>query len=137
MKLCETATALVLGAAVVLGGVPIASAQMDMDKLENSTPGERAKAQTMMMKSKLSLTPEQTPKVEAINQKYAERMDPVIKGSAGPLVRMREMQEINTQKEAELKQVLSPEQFEKYLASRAEMREQLEERAEEKKGGGR
>ena len=41
---------------------------------------------------------------------------------------MREVKEIEQQKEAELKQVLSPEQFEKFLAAKDQMREELEQR---------
>jgi len=44
-------------------------------------------------------------------------MDPIIKGSAGPLAKIRQTKEVEQEKEAELRQVLSPEQFEKLLAS--------------------
>jgi hypothetical protein len=107
-----------------------------MDKLMNTTPDERASAQTAMMKAKLDLTADQLPKIAAINQKYAQKMEPIIKGSSGPLMKMSQMREVNGEKEAELKQVLSPEQFQKYLASKEEMREQFEEKLEEKRGGG-
>ena len=118
-----TARALTVAVLLVAAG---ASAQLD--KLKDTTPGERAKAQTMMMKSRLGLTEEQTSKVAALNQKYAEKMEPVIKGSEGPLMKARHMKQIDGKKEAELKQVLSPDQFQKYLASKEEMREQFEEK---------
>jgi len=76
------------------------------------------------------LTSDQTPKVADINLKYAKRMDPIIKGSAGPLAKIRQTKEVEQQKEAELRQVLSPEQFEKLLASKEEMREKFEEKIE-------
>jgi len=103
-------------------------AQTGMDALKNSTPAERARLQTDMMKSKLSLTPDQTTKVAAINDKYAQRMEPIIKGQEGPLARLRQMREIGAAKEAELKGVLSPDQFQKYLAEKAEMREKFEDK---------
>ena len=112
------------------------SATAQLDKLKATTPGERAKAQTAMMKAKLDLTPEQAAKVGAINEKYAEQMEPVIKGEGRPLMQMRKAKEINQAKEGELKQVLSPQQFEKYLASREEMREKFEEKMHEKRSGG-
>src|SRR5262245_19509643 len=105
-----------------------------MDKLKNTTPAERAGLQTEFMKSKLALTPDQTKTVTALNLKYANRMEPVLKGSEGPLARMRQMREINGEKEKELKGVLTPEQWTKYEASREEMREKFEERIEEGKG---
>jgi hypothetical protein len=126
-KICLALAAFSIALSVT---APAALAQMD--RLKNTTPEERAGAQTEMMKSKLALTPEQTPKIAAINQKYAKEMDPVIKGSEGPLMKVRHMKQINTKKEAELKQVLSPDQFQKYLASKEEMREQFEEKMEKK-----
>jgi hypothetical protein len=134
MRVRQTAAAL---AALTLMLVATAhGAWAQMEKLQNTTPEQRAKAQTAMMKSKLDLTPEQLPKIAAINQKYAQKMEPVIKGSAGPLMKMRQMKAINEQKESELKQALSQQQFEKYLASKEEMREEFEKRLAEKRGGG-
>ena len=72
---------LALAALSIALSVTASAALAQMDKLTNTTPEERAGAQTEMMKSKLALTSEQTPKSDAINQKYAKEMDPVIKGS--------------------------------------------------------
>ena len=116
--------------AIVVSRVPEARAQMD--KLRNTTPAERAGMQTDFMVSKLDLTPEQKRAVTDLNLKYANKMEPVIKGSEGPMVRRRQMREINQEKETELRGILSPQQWQKYEASRAEMREKLEERM----GGG-
>ena len=109
-----------------------AHAQQQLDKLKDTTPAERAAAQTEMMKTKLALTPDQTPKISAINLKYAKEMDPVIKGSDGALMKVRKARRINSAKEGELKGVLTPEQFQKYLASKDEMREKFEEGMEKK-----
>jgi len=108
----------------------------DLDALKDTTPKERATAQTMMMKSKLDLTEAQTPKLAAINQKYAEKMEPVIKGSEGPFMKMRAVKDIESQKEAELKKVLTPEQFQKFLAGKDEMREHLIDRIKEQRAHG-
>jgi len=127
MELRPTFIAL-LAVAVSLLIVVAAGAQNEMEKLKSSTPEERARLQTEMMKTKLGLTPDQTPKVAAINQKYAQRMEPIIKGQEGPLMRLRQMREVGQAKEAELKGVLSPEQFQKYLAEKQEMREKFEDK---------
>ena len=127
MELRPTFIALLV-AAMSLLIVVAAGAQNEMEKLKSSTPEERARLQTEMMKTKLSLTPDQTPKVAAINQKYAQRMEPIIKGQEGPLMRLRQMREVGQAKEAELKGVLSPEQFQKYLAEKQEMREKFEDK---------
>src|SRR5262245_9402718 len=116
--------------------VPARAWPADLDALRDTTPKERATAQTMMMKSKLNLTDVQTPKIAAINQNYAEKMEPVIKGSEGPFMKMRAVKNIQSQKEAELKKVLTPEQFQKFLAGKEEMREHLIERIEEQRAHG-
>lgn len=90
----------------------------DLEALKETTPKERAAAQTMMLKSKLDLTEAQTPKIAAINMKYAEKMDPIIKGSQGPLMKARAAKGIEAQKEAELRTVLTPDQFQKFEANK-------------------
>ena len=104
-----------------------------LDELKDTTPAERAMAQTFMMKQKLGLSDEQTPKVKTINEKYAEQMDPVIKGSEGPLMKMRSVKEIEERKEAELKDVLSSDQFQQFQSMKAEMKDKLMERVKEQR----
>ena len=125
---------LALGIAVIalVIGMPCAFAQLD--ELKNTTPEERASLQTELMKSKLALTPEQTRAVADLNLKYANRMEPIIKGSSNSLTKMFQMRKINNEKEAELKRILSSQQWEKFDASRDEMRQQFEERIEKRAG---
>jgi len=99
-----------------------------LDDLKDTTPAERAAAQTTMMKDKLGLSDEQTPKIKAINEKYADQMDPLIKSSDGMLLKMRAMKQVEDQKEAELKRVLSGDQFLQFQAMKSEMRDKLMER---------
>lgn len=119
---------------VTMSVAAAAGAADRLEKLQNTTPEERATAQTAIMKSKLDLTPEQRGKVADLNLKYAKKMEPVIKGSGGRFRKMRQFKEISEQKDAELKQVLSPAQFEKYLASKEEMRDRFEKELAEKAG---
>jgi len=121
-----TSTLASIVTALLLSVAPGALAQMD--QLKNTTPEQRAKLQTDLMKSKLALTPEQTATIGAMNEKYAQRMEPIIKGSEGPFTKMRQMKQVSEAKEAELKTILSPDQFQKYLAEKEEMREQFEEK---------
>lgn len=107
-------------------GVPQAFAQLD--ELKNTTPVERASLQTELMKSMLALTPEQTQPVADLNLKYANRMEPIIKGPSSSLTKMFEMRKTNNEKETELKRILSSQQWEKFDASRDEMRQQFEDR---------
>src|SRR5262249_25957672 len=94
--------------ALLLSAAPGALAQAD--QLKKQTPEQRAKLQTDLMKSKLALTPEQTATISAMNEKYAQRMEPIIKGSEGPFMKMRQMKQVSEAKEAELKAILSPDQ---------------------------
>ena len=60
-------TAMALSVVIgLLVSAPAVFAQMD--KLKQSTPQERAKIQTDMMKAKLGLSPDQLTKVAAINE---------------------------------------------------------------------
>ena len=52
-------------------------------------------------------------------------------------MKMLQMREINEAKEGEPKGILSPPQFEKYLASKEEMREKFEQKMEERAGKAR
>ncbi len=130
MRIRKTSIALVAGSLLF---ALAASAQLA--DLKNTTPEQRAKALTEVMTTKLGLSPEQTSKVANLNLTYANKMEPLIKGSEGPFVKMREMRQINEAKEAELKQILTPQQFEKYLASKEQMREKVLEKVEQKANG--
>ena len=115
-----------LGFAVILFVFEMPQAFAQLDELKNTTPGERASLQTELMKSKLALTAEQTQAVADLNLKYANRMEPIIKGSSNSLSKMFQMRKINNGNETELKRILSPQQWEKFDASRDEMRQQFE-----------
>jgi hypothetical protein len=117
---------LAFGLTVVLSAFGIPRAFAQLDALKNTTPAERASLQTELMKSRLALTPEQTRAVAELNLKYANRMEPIIKGSSNSLTKMFQMRKINNEKETELKRMLSPQQWEKFEASRDEMRETFE-----------
>jgi Spy/CpxP family protein refolding chaperone len=123
-------------AAALLVGLSASGARAQLADLENTTPQQRAQELTGIMKKELGLTPEQLSKVEALNLKYATKMEPVIKGSEGPFRKMRQAREINEEKEAELQKLLTPEQFDKYKAERQMMREKFEQRIEKKMDGG-
>lgn len=86
-----------------------------------ATPEERAKRQTEMMKENLSLTAAQEPKVSAINLKYANKMEDVRKITDTAVMR-KTAQNLNKQKEGELKAILTADQFKSYLKQVEEMK---------------
>ena len=77
-----------------------------------------ATSQTHFMQSQLGLTADTTAQVQQINQKYAEKLEPVIKGSSNRISKMMDMKEIQQQKEAELQKVLTATQFDSYQNSK-------------------
>jgi hypothetical protein len=99
------------------------------EQLAKVPPKVRAEIQTKFMAEKMQLTPEERTKVEAINQKYADQMQPVLEGQMGPLERMRAVKKLEEAKDGELKAVLTPAQFQTYEASKDEMKKRLEQRA--------
>ena len=119
---------LLMGAA----GAGQAKAQAAKD-FKNTTPEQRAAAQTTWLKSKLSLDDAQTTKVAAINLKYAQQMDTVLKGGGSKLSMLRAAKKINTQKEAEYKQVFSESQYATYEKIKEDMKDAMKEKIKEKK----
>lgn len=102
------------------------SAQQQGKGKGHKTPEERAKKQTECMKTDLQLTDVQAAQVEKINTKYAIESDKLKQ-------EMKEKRKAqSTQKNAELKSVLTPEQYtkleqirEKKKAERKEKRQQM------------
>ena len=103
------------------------------DGMKQSTPEKRAQMQTDYLKNQLQLDDAQTQKIGAINLKYARQMDPVLKGDGSKLSRLRTAKKINSQKEAEYREVLSKEQFEKYQTVKEEMKDKMKEKMQERK----
>jgi periplasmic protein CpxP/Spy len=78
---------------------------------------DMAKRETESMKAKLDLSAEQLTSVEALNLKYAKKMDEMFQqGKPGGNREEMEskMKEIETQKRDELAKVLNTEQLKKY-----------------------
>lgn len=120
--------ALILPAVAVLliALAPAARASL-MDDLAKTTPQERAGIQTAFMKTRLGLSPEEAQKIEAINLKYAEKTEPVIKGDDGMFAKARQMREIQAEKDAELQTALSPQQYQAYQAAKDELKQKFED----------
>ena len=120
----------VLGSFFVVVSLVIAAPVLavDMNALKDTTPEERAEAQTLMMKENLGLSGDKLEKVRAINLKYAKVMDPEIQSDDGPMKKGNVASNRQAQKDGELKAVLSPEEYEKYLASKLKMRDQIVQR---------
>lgn len=121
----------------LLLGMAVAARASMLDNLAKTSPQERAAIQTAFMKAKLGLPEAEVAKVAAINLRYAEKAEPVIKGSDGAFSKMRQMKSIQSEKDAELKGVLSADQYQAYDAARDELKQKFEaEIAKKAQGGG-
>lgn len=121
---------------LLLFGSAAASAQGQLDQLAKTTPEQRAKVQTLVMKEKLSLSDQQIPAVEKINLDTATAMQPVLESTDGPLIKMRKARAVEEQRDAALQQTLQPAQYQQWLAEKEAIRQKAEEKVMEKKAGG-
>lgn len=106
----------------------------DPAQLAKVPPRERATIQTTFLADALHLSDEQRAKVDAINLKYAEQMQPLLQGSTWTL--MREGKKVDEAKDADLRAVLTPEQFQTYLGVKDALRDRLKQRAAAVAAGG-
>lgn len=120
---------LILGLALAAGLFTTASAQDQAP--EGRTPQERADRLTAMMTKRLELTPDQSEKVRTINLKYADQAKAVHeerKQDKG--AQPGALKDMKASKDAELKQVLNPEQYTKWMEMEKQMVEKHKERRE-------
>ncbi|HEY0976498.1 MAG TPA: hypothetical protein VGE21_03425, partial [Flavobacteriales bacterium] len=107
---------------LVLAVVLSATAQAQTSK--SNTPADRAKVQTERMAKELDLTPEQRTKVEAINLRFAEKASALREErKTSPGEHQGEGKEMKAEREAELRNVLTPEQLDKWTAHEKAMME--------------
>ena len=86
----------------------------------------RAARRTEHMRSTLQLTEDQVAQVQAINLKHAEAVEAA--RAADKAQRDQERQELKTSYDADLKAVLTPEQYDRLLEQRRKQTERREER---------
>jgi periplasmic protein CpxP/Spy len=118
--------------------VSFSSFAQQQNKKQPKTPEERAEHQSQRLTKELSLSADQTSKVKAvllqkdqqeetIRNKYANATDK--KGEH------TEMKTLREQKEAELKQIFTPDQFTKYEAMKKQHKENTHNNQTEGQGG--
>jgi len=96
----------------LIATVVLASAQ----GFQNQTPEERAKAQVERMEKLLSLTADQKTKIQAIELELSKEMNEQLQKNQGNREAMRTIwQEIQKKREEKYKNVLTADQFKKYL----------------------
>ena len=104
---------------------------------EKRTPEERAKAQTERMTKELGLSADQAAKLEPINLKYAQEGAALRAEYEAQREAMRKEgkgRKLVEAHDAEVKPILTPEQYEKWQALKAEKKEKMKEKRKEKHG---
>ncbi len=100
--------------------------------IKNTSPEERAELLTDLMKSKLGLDSVQSIKVQAINQKYALKNEPILKSNAGKFSKFKQIKKLQKEKDEELKKVFTTEQFKQYQTFEAEMKHKIKDRIKQR-----
>ncbi|WP_156140551.1 hypothetical protein [Sporocytophaga myxococcoides] len=107
-----------------------ANAQADCPKHPHKGKGEgfSPKKQTEWMKTELSLSDDQTAKVETINQKYSDKRKSMHEEHR------KQMKALKDEQDKEFKSVLNKDQYTKLEAKKAEMKEKRKQAHKERKG---
>jgi len=106
-------------------------------KKTSSTPEQRASKLTEWMKTNLQLNDDQATQVQTINLKYANKTQGLQTQSLSRKQKMQTLKENDKAKDAELKTVLTHDQYNSYQAKKDEVRKQMKERMREKKTHGK
>ncbi len=121
---------LVFGWALLLLVPALATAQME--EFKNSTPEERATLQTELMKTALTLDEKAGTAVSEINLKYAKETQTLMDSSSPRLEKLMTFRKNSDAKDAEIKALLTPEQYSLYQQKKSEMEETVKQKLMEK-----
>ncbi|HVY75383.1 MAG TPA: hypothetical protein VG890_11170 [Puia sp.] len=108
---------------------------MSVGRTQNDMPGaaDRAAKMTDWMKTNLKLNDSQVQQVQDINLKYANKMDELKASTAARRQKMQTMKSDAAAKDAELKAVLTDDQYKAYSAKKKEMTKEAKEKMKEAK----
>jgi hypothetical protein len=134
MKPTTLATVILVFALTGMGTFAYSQEKLD-EFMTETTPEERAQFQTDYMNESLSLQDDQRSKVHDINIKYAEKMQEAYEAPTKKQAKLQSMKRINAEKEAELKLILSADQYATYEKNKEEMKKKVKARIEEKEKG--
>ena len=109
--------------------VVVFSQQEGVEKLrmlmQNTTPDQRAHFENQWMKKDLRLNSDQASKVGKINLSSARRMQSIFDSSGGRLRMFRDLMRARDEKDAQLRSVLTGDQFTRYKSKKEEMWQKL------------
>lgn len=85
------------------------------------TPAERAKVYTEWMQKNLKLSPDQTVRINPVNQRYASMLEEVKTSNDGKLKKLKKVKSIQQQRETEFSSILTKEQMDMYRQKEKEL----------------
>jgi hypothetical protein len=131
MKSTTLATVILAFAIAGMGNFAYGQEKLN-EFMTDTTPEERAQLQTDYMKESLSLTGDQEAKVHGVNVKYAEKIQEAYEAPTKKQQKLNAMKRINAEKEAELKLILSVDQYATYEKNKEAMKEKIKAGIKEK-----
>ena len=114
---------------IFCAGVSFAHGHQKGQKMKG-TPEERALKRVEMMKKSLDLTPDQVTKLQAVQTQFAKDREQAQKNNRQDMKAPREAYD------AQVKSILTPEQYQKYQAQRKEMKKGGDGKWDKKSKGG-
>jgi Spy/CpxP family protein refolding chaperone len=135
MKKSSLIIAVALIGGILAGNVSLRAQGNGQRPARERNPEDMAKNQTQRLKEQLNLSAEQERSVYDLNLSFAKRMAEAREAAAasGGRPPMDSMRSWNQAREASMKKILTPEQYEKLQAEREKMRQQNGDR---RPGGG-
>src|SRR5262245_45597274 len=101
-----------------------ASAQSKMTEEQK----QEARAKYKEYKEKLNLTEEQSKKVDAINTTWFEGIAALKNSNEPKMAKAKKFKSLNAQKDSQMKEILTKEQFKIYKQQQKEMKEEFKQR---------
>jgi hypothetical protein len=121
----------------LVSGLLFAVNVIHAQKKTSSTPEERAAKLTEWMKTNLQLNGDQVAEVQTINLKYANKTQALQTQLMSRNEKLQALKDNDKAKDAELKNVLTTDQYNSYQAKKEEIRKQMKEKIRDKKAHGK
>lgn len=121
-----------LAISAVLALVLPAVAVAQLEDIKKSTPEQRAQMQDEWMQSNLSLDEKISESVSAINLKYAKETQALAAAPGADFKKLMTFRGNAQAKDAELKGILTAEQYSTYEQKKSEMEAQVKQKLQEK-----
>lgn len=108
------------------------TSMMAQDYAQNATPEKIAEVQTKMLSDKLELDSAKNKQLYELNLKYANKLQEV-KNISKRKKKVKDFKAMNNDKDKEMKDLFSDEQYKMYVAYKQEMQDKMKQRIQERR----